>query len=135
MSEAPKKIGELKPIVLDCPCGARATHGVDLSIAIADKVVKLMLPGCEKHAGGTRLTGAKVKVMPSHEAVLVRLAEKFPPRKAEVLAEPLMVGCPKCGSLASLDPTVFTLSEAGLEPSFVCPKCEIHVHLRLKEKS
>jgi hypothetical protein len=133
MTSEPKKIGELKPLVLDCPCGERATHAVVFVVRVAGKDVQRSTPACEEHVGTAAITAARGAVLPTHEHVFVRRAKDFPPQKTEIHAAPLMVCCPRCSGMASLDPDAFTLSERGLDPSFVCPQCGLHAWLRFEE--
>lgn len=127
-----EKAAELEELILHCACGTRATHAIDLHLLVDGQVAHAQLPVCEQHTDA-RIVGREIMIVLTHQDFHAVRAEKFPPRKGEVLAKPLAVGCPKCGQYSTLDTHVFGLNEQGVTPSFICPYegCGVHVWMRL----
>ena len=119
---------KLKPLVAKCPCGSRATKSRSAVFLIGGYMAPASIPVCDEH-GTANIVRLRTDPLPTHEPIEVHRAAKFPPSIGEILASPLMVGCPKCAGLFSLEPRGFTLNEVGLCPSFVCPDCALHAWL------
>ena len=124
---------KLEELILHCACGVRATHAIDLHLLVDGQIAHAQMPVCEQHSDA-RIVGRQIMIVPTHKDFRATKAEKFPPQKGEVLADPLAVGCPKCGQFSALDAHVFSLDEQGVTPSFICPyeNCGVHVWVRLR---
>jgi hypothetical protein len=118
----------LRELIAQCPCGAQATSAIVLVLSIDGCEVPLNAPVCDMHVDA-KIVRRTLGVLPSHHDITIVRATKFPPASSEVHEASMTVGCPQCGQFFGLDRTIFVLTEHRIEPSFICPGCNLHAWL------
>lgn len=121
MSDRPHPI----PMIIHCPCGAPSTYALGAVFQLAGKNCTVSIPVCEDHTSGLQLLRVETQPMPTHEPFAMQKTEHFPPSRGEVFVPTLVVGCPACGRMSGLDRDVFSVTETGITPSFICA-CGYH---------
>lgn len=118
------------PLIVNCPCGRQAKHAVAAVLQVGDKQCTAAVPVCDACLPRTQLLRVEAQNVPTHEPFNVRKATAFPPARGEVFIPAMVVGCPACGAMGGLDRTVFSLTEEGIKPSYICKACAFHGWLR-----
>lgn len=132
---------ELRPLKHACvACGAQATRILTIDVVVdtpLQRVVKAQIPLC-----GTCIpkgvSQLRMAALPSHLDTTLSRAASFPPGRGEWFRAEghggYMLGCPLCGALTSLNPTINGVEDGGkMTPSFICPYgCGFHAWLTLE---
>jgi len=121
-------LADLKPLILNCACSARATHALVLGITVNGQALEANIPVCQRHIGQVEMGRMALATLPTHQPITIQLASTFPPKRGELFvgSEDMVLGCPACPATASLKPENFKLEGNKLTPSFICPQCGFH---------
>lgn len=138
MPPSPPDLSPRTPVALivNCACGSRAVRAVAAVFQVGDKTHVASVPMCETCLPQVQLLRIEAQSISTHEPFGMRKAASFPPSRGEVFVPSLVVGCPACGSLSGLSRDVFSVTEEGITPSFICQSsmqgrlCGFHGWLR-----
>ena len=125
---------KLKPITAKCACGKPADRAVLAVFKYKSGVeVETALPVC----GACVPIGISVGMqnLPSHEPVTLKRSVLFPPSVATWFTSQdgsLTISCPQCARVVRL-PLHLVDKGNKLKPSFICPHCDLHLHLTLED--
>lgn len=116
-------------LIVNCICGRQAKCAIAAVFQVGDKGCTVSVPVCESCLPQTRLIRLEAQSVPTHEPYTMHKAASFPPSRGEVFISTLVVGCPACGAMSGLDRSVFSATDEGITPSFIC-QCGFHGWLR-----
>lgn len=127
----------LKPIVLTCHCGTVLRSAPILQLLVNGRALEVVVPVCPRHTGLVQVVGLVEKSLPTHAPIEMQRTTTFPPARGEIFLGAqgnILVGCPLCSHLMSLDSKVFHVENTELKPSFIC-SCGLHAWLHWVEPS